>query len=88
MDFDQCYTNAVRAVAKKSRINHCDIISGAGHDAVYISKVAPTVMVFIPCEHGISHNEHEKAEPEHVAAGANVLLNTIIDRDKSRRYQD
>jgi N-carbamoyl-L-amino-acid hydrolase len=84
VDFDECYINVVRAVVKKLRISHCDIISGAGHDAVYISKVAPTAMVFIPCENGISHNEHEKAEPEHIAAGANLLLNTIIKRDKNR----
>ena len=84
VDFDERYINVVRAAVERLRISHCDIISGAGHDAVYVSRVAPTVMVFIPCENGISHNEQEKAEPDHVAAGANVLLNTIITRDKNR----
>jgi N-carbamoyl-L-amino-acid hydrolase len=84
VDFDERYINVVRAAVERLRISHCDIISGAGHDAVYVSRVAPTVMVFIPCENGISHNEQEKAEPDHVVAGANVLLNTIISRDKNR----
>ena len=57
-----------------------DIVSGAGHDACYVARVAPTAMVFVPCESGISHNEIENAEPEHIEAGANVLLNAVLDR--------
>ncbi len=55
------------------------IVSGAGHDAVYMSYLAPTGMIFIPCKDGISHNEIEYASPEHVAAGANVLLQVIME---------
>ncbi|MDU2938775.1 MAG: Zn-dependent hydrolase [Enterobacteriaceae bacterium] len=55
------------------------IVSGAGHDAVYMSYHAPTGMIFIPCKDGISHNEIEYASPEHVTAGANVLLQVILD---------
>ena len=55
------------------------IVSGAGHDAVYMSYLAPTGMIFIPCKDGISHNEIEYASPEHVAAGANVLLHAMLD---------
>ncbi len=51
---------------------------GAGHDAVYMSYLAPTGMIFIPCKDGISHNEIEYASPEHVAAGANVLLQVML----------
>lgn len=54
------------------------IVSGAGHDAVYMSYLAPTGMIFIPCKDGISHNEIEYASPEHVAAGANVLLQVMM----------
>ena len=54
------------------------IVSGAGHDAVYMSYLAPTGMIFIPCKDGISHNEMEYASPEHVAAGANVLLQVML----------
>ena len=54
------------------------ITSGAGHDAVYVSRVAPTGMIFIPCEDGISHNEIEAATQADVAAGCDVLLNAIV----------
>jgi N-carbamoyl-L-amino-acid hydrolase len=55
------------------------VVSGAGHDAVYLNRCAPTGMIFIPCKDGISHNEIEHAEAEHVAAGANVLLHTLLE---------
>ncbi|MBH9665406.1 M20/M25/M40 family metallo-hydrolase, partial [Burkholderia multivorans] len=57
-----------------------EIVSGAGHDAVYMSYLAPTGMIFIPCRDGISHNEMEYASPEHVEAGANVLLHAMLSR--------
>jgi len=59
---------------------HQDIISGAGHDAVYMARVAPTAMVFVPCIGGISHNEIEDAKPEDLTAGCNVLLKAVLDR--------
>ncbi len=55
-----------------------DIISGAGHDAVYVAKVAPTGMIFVPCDDGISHNEIENAKPDHLEAGCNVLLRAML----------
>jgi N-carbamoyl-L-amino-acid hydrolase len=56
------------------------MVSGAGHDAIYIARVAPTSMIFVPCKDGISHNEIEDARPEHLEAGANVLLHAILAR--------
>jgi len=56
------------------------IVSGAAHDAVYLSRVAPTSMIFVPCKDGISHNETEDAQPEHLEAGANVLLHAVLAR--------
>jgi N-carbamoyl-L-amino-acid hydrolase len=56
-----------------------DIVSGAGHDACYVARVAPTAMIFVPCESGISHNEIENAEPVHLESGANVLLSAVLD---------
>ncbi|HUH92026.1 MAG TPA: Zn-dependent hydrolase [Casimicrobiaceae bacterium] len=56
------------------------IVSGAAHDAVYLSRVAPTAMIFVPCKDGISHNEIEDAKPEHLEAGANVLLQAVLAR--------
>jgi beta-ureidopropionase / N-carbamoyl-L-amino-acid hydrolase len=57
-----------------------DIISGAGQDAVYILRVAPTAMIFALCVGGISHNEIEDAKPEDLTAGCNVLLNAVRER--------
>jgi beta-ureidopropionase / N-carbamoyl-L-amino-acid hydrolase len=68
----------VRAAAQALGLSHRDIVSGAAHDAVYLSRVAPTAMVFVPCEGGISHNEIESARPEDLAAGCNVLLHSVL----------
>ena len=54
-------------------------MSGAGHDAVHMNRVAPTAMIFIPCTDGISHNEAEYASPEHIAAGADTLLAAMLE---------
>ncbi|WP_417436738.1 Zn-dependent hydrolase [Idiomarina abyssalis] len=54
------------------------LVSGAGHDAVYVNRVAPTAMIFVPSEKGLSHNECEYTSPEQLEKGCNVLLNTII----------
>jgi len=71
---------SVREAARALGLSHQDIVSGAGHDAVYISRVAPTAMIFIPCEGGISHNEIESATPQDLAAGCDVLLNAVLAR--------
>ena len=60
--------------------SHRDIVSGAAHDAVYMARIAPTAMVFVPCEGGISHNEFENARREDLAAGCNVLLHAVLAR--------
>ncbi|ACS83866.1 Zn-dependent hydrolase [Musicola paradisiaca] len=72
--------DAVRNAAQRLGYSHRDIVSGAGHDAVYMSMLAPTGMIFIPCKDGISHNEIEYAAPEHVTAGANVLLHAMLEK--------
>jgi len=72
--FAPACTAAVRAAAEAAGYSHRDIISGAGHDAVNIARIAPAGMIFIPCTDGISHNEVEDARPDHAAAGCNVLL--------------
>ena len=78
--FDRAMVAGVRAAAAALGFSHRDIVSGAGHDAVYIARVAPTAMVFIPCAGGISHNELESATPEDLAAGCNVLLHAVLAR--------
>ncbi len=56
------------------------MISGAGHDAMNLSLIVPTTMIFVPCKDGISHNETEFATPDDLAAGASVLLNAMLTR--------
>ncbi|MBZ9557838.1 MULTISPECIES: Zn-dependent hydrolase [unclassified Modicisalibacter] len=77
--FDTACIDAVRRAAQAGGHAHRDIVSGAGHDAVLVAGVAPTAMIFIPCEKGISHNEAEYASPEDVAAGADVLLHATLE---------
>jgi N-carbamoyl-L-amino-acid hydrolase len=71
---------SVREAARALGLSHCDIVSGAGHDAVHLARVAPTAMIFVPCEGGISHNEIESATPEDLMAGCNVLLHAVLAR--------
>jgi len=78
--FDQRMVGAVREAATAQGLPHQDIISGAGHDAVYLARVAPTAMIFVPCVGGISHNEIEDAKPDDLTAGCAVLLNAMLDR--------
>jgi len=72
--------SAVRQGAARGGFAHRDIVSGAGHDAVYMARVAPTAMIFVPCDEGISHNEIENAQPGDLAAGCNVLLHAMLER--------
>jgi N-carbamoyl-L-amino-acid hydrolase len=72
--------DAVARAAAKLGYSNMPVVSGAGHDAVYMAKLAPTGMIFIPCKDGISHNEIEDAKPEHLAAGCNVLLHAMLER--------
>ena len=78
--FDPACIRAVRDAATALGLPHRDLPSGAGHDAIYVSRVAPTAMIFVPCKGGISHNESEDARPEHLEAGANVLLHAALAR--------
>ena len=74
-----CVSSVARAAAMLG-YSHMPIVSGAGHDAVYMSQLAPAGMVFIPCKDGVSHNEIEDARPEHISAGCNVLLHAMLER--------
>ena len=78
--FDKACVDAVRKAAKKLGYSAREITSGAGHDAVYMARVAPAAMVFTPCVDGISHNEAEDMKPEWATAGCNVLVHAVLDR--------
>jgi N-carbamoyl-L-amino-acid hydrolase len=71
---------AVQQAADALGYSNMPCVSGAGHDAVYMARLAPAGMIFIPCKDGISHNEIEDAKPEHIEAGCNVLLQAMLER--------
>ena len=76
--FDPDSVSAVRAaVAARGYPSH-EMVSGAGHDSVYVARVAPTAMIFVPCKDGLSHNEAESAPPQDLTAGVNVLLDAVL----------
>jgi N-carbamoyl-L-amino-acid hydrolase len=81
--FDAACVAAVRHAAERSGFSAQEIISGAGHDAAYVSRVAPTAMIFVPCRDGVSHNEAEFTSKEQCAAGAQVLLQAVLDYDRT-----
>jgi N-carbamoyl-L-amino-acid hydrolase len=78
--FEKGCVDAVHKGAEKFGFSSMEAVSGAGHDAVYMARLAPAGMVFVPCKDGISHNEIEDAKPEHLEAGCNVLLHAMLDR--------
>jgi N-carbamoyl-L-amino-acid hydrolase len=71
---------AVRNAAANLGYSTMDVVSGAGHDAIYVARLAPAGMIFVPCKDGISHNEIEDAQPAHLEAGCNVLLHAMLER--------
>ena len=71
---------AVRAATERLGYSTMDVVSGAGHDAIYVARLAPAGMIFVPCKDGISHNEIEDAQPGHLEAGCNVLLHAMLER--------
>ena len=73
----------VRDGAKAFGYAAMEIVSGAGHDAVYMARVCPSAMIFVPCEDGISHNEIEDASPSDLAAGCNVLLRAMLEASRA-----
>ena len=77
--FDQDCVGRVRDAATKLGYSHRDLVSGAGHDACWINRVAPTAMIMCPCVDGLSHNEAEEIHPEWATAGANVLFQAVVE---------
>ena len=85
--FDPGCVACVRDAATACGFSTRDIVSGAGHDAAYISRVAPTAMIFVPCRDGISHNEAEFSSAEQCAKGAQVLLQAVLAYDRQLAEQ-
>ncbi|WP_417221573.1 Zn-dependent hydrolase [Achromobacter spanius] len=76
--FAPALVQSVRDGARDLGLSAMNVVSGAGHDAVYVARVAPAAMIFVPCKDGISHNEIEDARPDHLEAGCNVLLRAML----------
>ena len=74
-----------RAATAPAGYPHREMVSGAGHDAIYVARVAPTAMIFVPCKDGISHNEIEDARPSISRRGANVAPASPSSRARSDR---
>jgi N-carbamoyl-L-amino-acid hydrolase len=78
--FDPACVDLVRQATQKLGLSAREIVSGAGHDAVYVARHVPTAMIFTPCKDGLSHNEAESIEPEEAAAGTQVLFEAVLAR--------
>ncbi len=76
--FDARCVEAVRSAVRVLGLPALEMVSGAGHDSCNVAAVVPTAMIFVPCAGGLSHNEAEDARPEHLAAGADVLLHALL----------
>lgn len=76
--FAEPMLQAIEAAARDCGVKHRRIVSGAFHDALFLSRIAPAAMIFVPCRDGISHNEKEYVAPDHVALGAQVLLQATL----------
>ncbi|MEE9389075.1 MAG: Zn-dependent hydrolase [Paracoccaceae bacterium] len=79
VEFDAGCVSAVRDAAERLGYTHRDLISGAGHDACWINRHAPTAMVMCPCVDGLSHNEAEEISREWATAGADVLMHAVVE---------
>lgn len=77
--FDDGCVKAIRDAAERLGYSHRNIVSGAGHDACWVNKVAPTAMVMCPCVDGLSHNEAEEISKEWAAAGCDVLFHAVVE---------
>lgn len=79
VEFDEGCVTAVRNAAERLGYTHRNLVSGAGHDACWINRMAPTAMVMCPCVDGLSHNEAEEISKEWAAAGADVLMHAVLE---------
>ena len=77
--FNAQVTDAIEHAAATLALPRMRLASGASHDAMYMARMCPTGMIFVPCEKGVSHNEAENAAPADLAAGARVLTAALIE---------
>jgi beta-ureidopropionase / N-carbamoyl-L-amino-acid hydrolase len=78
--FDPECVALVEQAAERLGYKSRKIVSGAGHDAVYVARRVPSAMIFTPCKDGLSHNEAESIEPGEAEAGCQVLFEAVLAR--------
>ena len=83
LTFDQACVGAVRDAAHACGYRSHEMVSGAGHDALYVARRCPTAMIFTPCLGGLSHNPAESITQAQAEAGANVLLQAVLTLDRA-----
>lgn len=81
VDYDADLAALLRQGATRLGYTHCDMLTVAGHDSMYLASAVPSTMIFTPCEKGISHNEAENVTPADIEPGTNVLLHAVLARD-------
>jgi len=79
LEFPATMRALAQQAAQQIGIRTMELPSAAGHDARYLHAVAPSAMLFVPCHLGITHNEAESAQPAHLADGARVLADLLIE---------
>ena len=83
VDFDERVIAAVEGASRDQALTMRRMPSGAGHDAQMLARACPTGMVFVPSVDGISHNPAEYTAPDDLEAGANVLLQVMLELAES-----
>jgi len=77
--FHPTVVDSIERVANELKLGSMRLSSGASHDAMYMARICPTGMIFVPCEKGVSHNEAENAKSADLAAGARVLTAALLE---------
>lgn len=80
--FDENIVKLIEEAAKKRGLQTRRMTSGAGHDAQMMARICPTAMIFVPSVDGISHSPKEFTRDSDLIAGANVLLDVVIELSK------
>ncbi len=82
--FDEGVIEAISEACRSCGITSMPMVSGAFHDALFLARVAPSAMIFVPCRDGISHNEAEFVPDENVILGATALLHSTVRLSAAR----
>jgi N-carbamoyl-L-amino-acid hydrolase len=79
-EFDEACRDAVTRACRHLGLTSLAVVSGAGHDAMSIARIAPSALVFIPCRDGVSHHPDEYSTPDQVGAGCDAILHAVLER--------